>query len=84
MALAFNARVRELLENPPPGSGVARALAYGVDLSLTVRNMFSRTPAERLEDLQRGAASLELARRRLRRRLDAQLEAMRERRDAGL
>lgn len=64
MTPVFDRRVRQLLENPHPGSAVATALAYGVDLSLTVGNMFSRTPAERLQYLQRGAASLGLLRRR--------------------
>jgi hypothetical protein len=65
VAQKLDVRVRELLEHPPPESGVAKALAYGVDLSLTVRNMFARTPSERLRGLQEGAASLAfLARRR--------------------
>ncbi|HEY2474467.1 MAG TPA: hypothetical protein VGI19_06655 [Candidatus Cybelea sp.] len=64
MGLAVSARVRKLLNDPPPGSGIAKALEHGVDLSLTVRNMFSRTPSERLAALQEGAASLELLRKR--------------------
>jgi hypothetical protein len=58
MELTFNNRVKKLLEHPPEGSGVAAAYAYGADLSMTVRNMFALTPAQRLESLERGAANL--------------------------
>jgi hypothetical protein len=61
--LHFNERVRQLLADPPPESGVAKALAYGVDLSLTVRNMFSRSPSDRLQALQQGAVTIEFVRR---------------------
>jgi hypothetical protein len=62
--LTFNDRVRELLKNPPPDSGVAKAMARGLDLSLTVRNMFGRTPAQRLRAFDEGAAWLEFLKRR--------------------
>lgn len=44
---------RAFLRNPPPGSKTRDAMEFGVDLTLTVRNMFVFTPAERLERMQR-------------------------------
>jgi hypothetical protein len=44
---------REFLRNPPPGSKTRAAMDFGIDLTLTTRNMFGLTPAERLERMQR-------------------------------
>jgi hypothetical protein len=44
---------REFLRNPPPGSKTRAAIDFGIDLTLTSRNMFVLTPAERLERMQR-------------------------------
>ena len=44
--------VRAFLRNPPAGSKTREAVAFGIDLTLTVRNMFALTPAQRLERLQ--------------------------------
>ena len=44
---------REFLRNPPPGSKTRAAMDFGIDLTLTTRNMFGLTPGERLERMQR-------------------------------
>jgi hypothetical protein len=44
---------REFLRNPPPGSKTRAAMDFGIDLTLTTRNMFALTPGERLERMQR-------------------------------
>jgi hypothetical protein len=49
---------RAFLRNPPPGSKTRAAMEFGVDLTLTVRNMFAFTPAERLERMQRDQLDL--------------------------
>jgi hypothetical protein len=56
--------VRAHLESASPDSAVARARAYGTDLSLTIQNLYARTPRERLESLEAGAAFLSSARRK--------------------
>lgn len=43
-------------------SKIQAALDFGVDLSLTRRNMFEKTPAERLDALERNAANLRFLR----------------------
>jgi hypothetical protein len=43
------ARFRRYWLSPPPGSALARAIAYGIDPSITFHNMFALTAEERLE-----------------------------------
>lgn len=55
--------------NPPPGSAGARAVEFGVDLTLTLINM-RLTPEERIEQLEgfiRSVAELKDSARRVRR-----------------
>jgi hypothetical protein len=42
-------RLYELVQNPPPGSKMEAAKAYGVDLTLNLRSL-TRTPAERVRE----------------------------------
>jgi hypothetical protein len=56
--MAMPENVRKHLENPPAGSAVARAIEFGIDLSLTARNMYELTPDQRLDALEKGAAKL--------------------------
>ncbi len=49
---SFNDRVRAFLRNPPPGSKTRAAMDFGIDLTLTVRNMFVLTAAERLDRME--------------------------------
>ena len=44
--------LRKHLADPPPGSAVARAIAFGIDLSLTMRNAYGLTIEERLAKLE--------------------------------
>jgi hypothetical protein len=56
------------LADPPPGSALARAIAYGIDPTLTFFNMYALTPEERLD--RAGAtirSAAEIARNRDRR-----------------
>ncbi len=48
----------EKLLNPRPGSKIAEAVRYGLDLTLVVENL-RRTPQERLERLQGAMVSVE-------------------------
>jgi hypothetical protein len=48
----------ELIINPPPGSKLAEAKEWGVDLTLLLSNL-KRTPTERARDLEAGARSME-------------------------
>lgn len=48
----------EKLLNPRPGSKIAEAVRYGLDLTLVVENL-RRTPQERLERLQGAMISVE-------------------------
>lgn len=47
----------ELITNPPPGSAIAAAKEWGVDLTLLVENL-ALTPTERALKLCEGANSL--------------------------
>ncbi len=58
-------RVEEKLLNPPPGSRIEAARAYGIDLTLLVERL-RRTPEERVRDLQRAIEGLEAMRGRAR------------------
>ena len=51
----------ELITNPPPGSAIAAAKEYGIDLTLLVENL-ALTPTERALKLCEGAKSLRLLR----------------------
>lgn len=44
-------RVRRLAAHPPVSSKMAAALAFGVDPTLTLYNMFFKTTSERLAEL---------------------------------
>ncbi len=48
----LNPKVEEWLLNPPPGSKVAAAKEFGVNLEALIENL-KLTPTERLEKLQR-------------------------------
>jgi hypothetical protein len=48
----------EKLLNPRPGSKIAEAVRYGLDLTLVVENL-RRTPQEHLERLQGAMSSVE-------------------------
>ncbi len=54
---------RRFLRDPPAGSRTRAAVEFGTDLSMTVRNMFELTPAERLDRLQRSQIDLRSIRR---------------------
>lgn len=63
-------RLIELITNPPPGSKLAAAKEYGIDLTLLVENL-SLTPTERLRNLDAAQSlfgELRKAREQLRRR----------------
>ncbi|MGH7727735.1 MAG: hypothetical protein ACREM2_02925 [Vulcanimicrobiaceae bacterium] len=46
----------EALRHPAPGSAAARAREFGIDLSLTYRNMFELSMVERLAKLDEHVA----------------------------
>lgn len=46
-------RLFELIQNPPPGSKIEAAKRYGVDLTLTLRNL-SLSPHERVKEMEQG------------------------------
>ena len=47
----------QLINNPPPGSKLAEAKEYGIDLTLLVENL-KLTPSERARKANAGAESL--------------------------
>ena len=47
-----------LINDPPPGSKIAAARDYGVDLTLLLRRL-EMTPTERLQELQAAQAFIE-------------------------
>jgi hypothetical protein len=51
----------ELINNPPPGSKLAEAKEYGIDLTLLVSNLI-RTPTERALRIVDGAETLRVLR----------------------
>ena len=55
-------RLIALIDNPPPGSKIAAAKEYGVELTLLVRKL-ELSPTERLEELRAAANSIEEMRR---------------------
>ncbi|HEV8385289.1 MAG TPA: hypothetical protein VGQ11_10500 [Candidatus Acidoferrales bacterium] len=48
----------ELVTNPPPGSKLAEAKEYGVDLTLLLDNLF-KSPTERIRELDRAQRFLD-------------------------
>lgn len=54
-------RAEERLLNPPPGGRIEAARAHGIDLTLLIERL-RKTPEERVRDLQRAAAALEVIR----------------------
>jgi hypothetical protein len=59
-------RLYALISNPPPGSEIAAAKEFGIDLSLTLRSL-TMTPTERsraMEDALRLIEAIESAARR--------------------
>ncbi len=52
----------DLVNNPPPGSEMAKAKEFGVDLTLLL-SALSRTPTERARSLSDGARIFELAKK---------------------
>jgi predicted ATPase len=55
----------EKLRRPQPGSAMARARDYGIDLTLLIERL-RRTPEERVRDLQRAIKGMEAMRGRAR------------------
>ncbi len=51
-----------LIKNPPPGSELAKAKEFGVDLALFISTL-RRTPTERARSLSDGARIFEIAKR---------------------
>lgn len=54
----MNEKIEDLLLNPRPGSKVAAAKQFGIDLTLTLRQL-RLTPEERLNELQQEMEALE-------------------------
>jgi hypothetical protein len=52
----------DLINNPPPGSELAKAKEFGVDLTLFISTL-QRTPTERARALSQGARIFQLAAR---------------------
>ena len=51
-------KIRQLIMNPRPGSKVAAAQEFGIDLTLTLGQL-KKTPQERLENQQSAMRGLE-------------------------
>ena len=56
-------RLTRLINNPPPGSKLAAAKEYGIDLTLLLRQL-ELTPAERFHELASAQSFIEELRRR--------------------
>jgi hypothetical protein len=56
-------RLYELIQNPPPGSKIEAAKKFGIDLTLTLRNL-TLTPTERIEQMEAAAGFAEELRKR--------------------
>jgi hypothetical protein len=54
--------VLDLVTNPPPGSELAKAKEFGVDLTLFILTL-RRSPTERARSLSEGARIFEIAKR---------------------
>ncbi len=57
-------KIRQLIMNPRPGSKVAAATEFGIDLTLTFGQL-QKTPQERVDDAQSAMRSLEEFRRQI-------------------
>lgn len=55
-------RLLRMIEEAEPGSAIAAAKEYGVDLTLNVRRV-GMTPTERVEQMQRALGLVEAVRR---------------------
>ena len=55
-------RLFELISNPPPGSRIAAAKQFGIDLTLNLRRL-TLTPTERVEEMEGALAFVEDLRR---------------------
>lgn len=51
-------KIGELFRNPPPGSKIAAAKEFGIDLTLTFEQL-KKTPQQRVDYLQSAMRSLE-------------------------
>lgn len=60
------ARAEALLRNPPPGSRIAAAREFGIDLTLLIEQL-RLTPDERLRQLEDAARTIEKMRQSVRR-----------------
>ena len=56
--LAMTESLREELRRPRPGSGIAEAQAFGIDLTQTLDSMVRLSPTERLKRLQTAVTGL--------------------------
>jgi hypothetical protein len=52
MSPELHRRLYELITNPPPGSKIAAAKEFGIDLTLNLRSL-TLTPAQRAEEMER-------------------------------
>jgi hypothetical protein len=52
MSPELHRRLYELIKNPPPGSKIAAAKEFGIDLTLNLRSL-TLTPAQRSEEMER-------------------------------
>ena len=59
-------KIRRLIMNPRPGSKVAEAAEFGIDLTLTFGQL-KKTPQERVEHAQSAMRSLEEFRKEVKR-----------------
>jgi hypothetical protein len=57
-------RLYELVQNPPPGSTIEAAKAYGVDLTLILRRL-KLTPTERVLEMEQAMQLVEEMRKNL-------------------
>ncbi|MBA2704778.1 MAG: hypothetical protein H0U60_13115 [Blastocatellia bacterium] len=65
--MKLDREVEDYFLNPPPGSAAARAVEFGIDLTLTLENL-RLTPEERIRKLDQfiiGVASLKASARML-------------------
>jgi pantoate kinase len=60
-------KIGELIRNPRPGSKVAAAKEFGIDLTLTFEQL-KKTPQQRVDDQQGAMRSLEEFRRQAEKR----------------
>lgn len=61
MTLEEHERLFALVNNPPPGSKMAAAKEFGIDLTLVLRRL-TLTPDERADDLEGALAFVEVLR----------------------